>query len=133
MSMDIQRAIDTLNHLVFCGSCTTGPCKDCDRKNAKDTAIQGLQELQQYRQIGTVDECMGAREKQIPKEPDLIEVKQQGLVGDGTHTSEVSYQSDAYECPKCGSFLGFKADCCDDEHYQDSFCCACGQALRWGD
>ena len=53
--MDIEKAVNTLNHFVFCGSCTTGPCKDCDRKNAKDTAIQGLRELQQYHQIGTVE------------------------------------------------------------------------------
>ena len=65
--MDIQKAIKTLNSLVFCGSCTTGPCKDCDRKNAKDTAIQGLKELEQYRQIGTVDECRAVREKMKPK------------------------------------------------------------------
>ena len=131
--MDIDKAIDTLNQLVFCGSCTTGPCKDCDRKNAKDTAIQGLKELQQYRQIGTVDECRAAREKQTPQKPEMIEAQSQGLIGDGTHTDKVSYQSDAYECPKCGSFLGFKIDCCDDEHYQDSFCHACGQALKWED
>ena len=81
--MDIQKAIDTLNHLVLCGSCTTGPCKDCDRKNAKDTAIQGLRELQQYLQIGTVDECRAARERVKPKHPKLVEP--------------------VYKCPTCGS------------------------------
>ena len=32
-------------------------------------AIEALEELQRYRYVGTVDECMAAREKQIPKEP----------------------------------------------------------------
>ena len=100
---------------------------------ACDFTIAALEELQQYRQIGTVDECRAAREKQIPKEPEIIEAQSQGLIGDGTHTDKVSYQSDAYECPKCGSFLGFKTDCCDDEHYQDSFCSSCGQKFKWGD
>ena len=100
---------------------------------ACDFTIAALEELQQYRQIGTVDECRAAREKQIPKEPEIIEAQSQGLIGDGTHTDKVSYQSDAYECTKCGSFLGFKTDCCDDEHYQDSFCSSCGQKFKWGD
>lgn len=106
----------------------------CHNCNHKDEYIEELESrIEEYEKIGTVDECREAREKQIPQKPELIEVKTQGLVGDGTHTSKVSYQSDAYECPKCGSFLGFKADCCCGGYYQDSFCSACGQALKWGD
>ena len=30
-----------------------------------------LEELQEYRQIGTIDECREAREKQMPKEPGI--------------------------------------------------------------
>ena len=137
--MDIEKAIECFEkpsrhiHIHKTGNGQYFFAYSSDLVGAFELAISGLQELQQYRQIGTVDQCRETMEKQIQKEPDLIEVKQQGLVGDGTHTSEVSYQSDAYECPKCGSFLGFKIDCCDDEHYQDSFCSACGQALKWGD
>lgn len=153
--MDIQKAIDTLNHLVFCGSCTTGPCKDCDRKNAKDTAIQGLKELQQYRQIGTVDECRATRDelielqeyrklgtvkecweargKQIPQKPERIEVNSQGCDGDGIRTSKESYHGFAYKCPKCGCFLRFKTDCCGEDEPTVTFCSFCGQALKWGD
>ena len=106
-------------------------CHNCDHK---DEYIEELEsQIEEYEKIGTIDECKSAMEKQIPQKPELIEVKTQGLVGDGTHTDKVSYQSDAYECPKCGSFLGFKTDCCDDEHYQDSFCPDCGQKLKWGD
>ena len=102
--MDIEKAIDTLNHLVLCGSCTTGPCKDCDRKNAKDTAIQGLQELQQYRHIGTVDEFRVSRPKIIAQNAINVDGK--------------------YVCPVCGRSA---------DKYYDLHCSFCGQALKWGD
>ena len=123
--MDIQKAIDTLNHLVLCGSCTTGPCKDCDRKNAKDTAIQGLKELQQYRQIGTVDECRAAREKQMPKEPLKREVGGERL------------RREFLCCPICGkrlfdiAYLNGKKDHITGK--KSKFCPDCGQVLKWGD
>lgn len=110
MDMDIEEAIDILNHLVFCGSCTTDPCKDCDRKNAKDTAIQGLRELQQYRQIGTVDECRAAMEKQTPKK---VRFKTK---------NSVSLPC----CPNCGETY---CDCSGGENY----CKNCGQKWEWGD
>ena len=34
---------------------------------AFDIAIKALEEIQQYREIGTVEECREAREKQKPK------------------------------------------------------------------
>lgn len=43
---DIQKAINTLKYLNFCGICTTGPCDNCDRKLAKDAAIAALKEKQ---------------------------------------------------------------------------------------
>lgn len=39
-----------------------------DRLDCIDYAIFALKEVQQYREIGTVEECREAREKQIPKE-----------------------------------------------------------------
>lgn len=35
----------------------------------RDIAISALKEIQQYREIGTVEECREAREKQMPKAP----------------------------------------------------------------
>ncbi len=49
-------AIKVINKLVFCGLCTTGPCGECERKQAKDAAVVALVEIQQYRAIGTVEE-----------------------------------------------------------------------------
>ena len=36
---------------------------------AIEEAIKALKEIQQYREIGTVEECRGAVEKQKPKKP----------------------------------------------------------------
>ena len=78
---------------------------------ACDYTIAALEELQQYRQIGMVDECRAAREKQIPKEP--IDDK---------------YRHKC--CPICGWLV------CYDEGWGDKYvphCENCGQALKWGD
>lgn len=67
MSMDIKEAIDGQKAFKngFLGM-TYDIC---------DFTIAALEELQQYRQIGTVDECRVAREKQIPKEPKRVHIK----------------------------------------------------------
>lgn len=54
--MTEQEAIKVLKRLVLCGICTTGPCEDCERKQAKDVALQALEEIRKYREIGTVEE-----------------------------------------------------------------------------
>lgn len=93
---------------------------------------EALRLAKEYQKIGTLDECREAKEKQIPKEPLICGISKQGLNGDTIHTNAVSYQDDCYECPSCESFLGYVTDC-GDEKYQDNFCPACGQALKWGD
>lgn len=40
----LENAIETIKSLVFCGNCTTGDCKNCDRFKAKNLAIETLQE-----------------------------------------------------------------------------------------
>ena len=54
-------------------------CKqNYERKNeiqGYEMAIKALEEVQQYRQIGTVEECREAVEKQTAKKPTLIDYK----------------------------------------------------------
>lgn len=70
-------------------------------------AVAALEEIQEYRAIGTVEECQEAREKQIPKKP----------INDGL-----------YACPNChtimlqGAFEA-KGKCCKE----------CGQVLDWSE
>lgn len=65
--------------------------------------------------------------KNIEKKPIKYGGTRQGLDNDG---NSISKQEDCYECPNCGSFLGYVSDC-KDEHYQDNYCRCCGQALDW--
>lgn len=59
---------------------------ECDFGQALTIAISVIKEFQRYREIGTVEECREAREKQIPKKC-IID-----SCSDHAH----------YKCPSCG-------------------------------
>lgn len=92
--------VDTATHIIG---------KGVDGKAYEDMemAIKALEEIHQYRAIGTVEECREARERQIPKKP----------IHDGL-----------YACPNChtimlqGAFEA-KGKCCKE----------CGQVLDWSE
>ncbi len=84
-------------------------------KTAK-IAISALEEIQQYRAIGTVEECRKARERQMRKK-----VNNRKLLRDFNKTP-YSVRGD---CPNCGSvgLLSMNTD----------YCNACGQKLDWSE
>lgn len=76
------------------------------------TIMRVFEEIQQYRAIGTVEECRKAMEKQKAKKPTYE--------GDGYADDELVY--DTWICPNCG------------EHYETDYddyiyCPNCGQAI----
>ena len=75
-----------------------------------------LKELQQYREIGTVEECREAVEKQKPKKPEIYT--------DTVQTMNGSFQRDVFECPVCGDYV------CNVEDEIPNYCCSCGQKLE---
>ena len=81
-----------------------------------NTIIKALEELQQYRAIGTPEECRAAVEKQIAKKPDYE--------GDGYADGHLVY--DTWICPCCGKHYEIDYDDYD-------FCPACGQCIDWSD
>lgn len=90
-----------------------------ERKNeiqGYEMAIKALEEVQQYRQIGTVEECREAVEKQTAKKPDYE--------GDGFSDGQLVY--DTWICPCCGKH--YEVDC--DRYY---YCQNCGQHIDWSD
>lgn len=87
---------------------------------AIDTAIEALEEIQQYREIGTVEECREAREKQKPKAP-KDELKINPVID--CNGAYVDADITVYLlCPNCGEMVGI------DENV-DKFCRECGQAI----
>ena len=87
---------------------------------AIDTAIEALKEIQQYREIGTVEECREAVEKQKPKAP-KDELKINPVID--CNGAYVDADTTVYLlCPNCGEMVGI------DENV-DKFCRECGQAI----
>ena len=81
---------------------------------AFDMAITALEEIQQYREIGTVEECREAIEKQKPKRP--------YYEGDGYADGYMVY--DTWICPNCGEKYEV-----DYDNYK--YCPKCGQSISW--
>ena len=91
-----------------------------ERKNeiqGYEMAIKALEEVQQYRAIGTVEECREAVEKQTAKKPTLIDYKKYANFVDN-----VDFLQDAYWCPNCKRVVR-----------SGSFCRDCEQKLGWSD
>ena len=76
-------------------------------EEALDRAIKALEEVQQYREIGTPEECQAAMEKQIAKK---------AITYRGTNRAD---------CPACGATVrGIDAPF-------GNWCSKCGQRLDW--
>ena len=85
-------------------------------QEAKTVAVQALEEIQQYRAIGTPEECQAAMEKQTARRPDYE--------GDGYADGHLVY--DTWICPCCGKHYEV-----DYDNY--NYCPDCGQKLDWSD
>ena len=97
------------------GACFSRKNNDCA---CQDAVIERmLDELLQYREIGTVEECREAREKQIPKAPIMK-----------------PYYEDMPDeeylcCPTCGDILTDRIP--DDNKNFYFHCLNCGQKFDW--
>lgn len=83
-------------------------------EEAIEMAISAMKEVRKYREIGTVEECREAMEKQKPKK---IVYESGSLFCNGFNHYRTG------KCPVCRHF--YKSD--DDINY----CSECGQAIRW--
>ena len=101
---DAEREINRL--ISYIRSCREAniDCTVTIDKRLTHGVLNALQEIQQYREIGTVEECREARETQTPNKP------KDGLYGHGYFA--------------CGS-------CKNPLDGDESYCPQCGQAIRW--
>ena len=91
-----------------------------EKKTVFAMAISAIKEVQQYREIGTVEECREAVEKQKAKKPDIY-TDTRNMVD--LHGNVYAEQANVYLCPTCESFIGYVGN--NIFHY----CPVCGQAI----
>lgn len=93
---------------IIRSACSSGKCYDAclygEGNCEYDAAIIALKEVQRYREIGTVEECREAVEKQKPKAPkDSLKIEpvidENGAYVDADVTVYLL-------CPNCGEMVG---------------------------
>lgn len=82
-------------------------------QEAIEMAINALEEVQQYRAIGTPEECRAATEKQNP----IAAIAEK----EDTGTTK-------YTCQACGRYMGWSTGI-----LPACYCWKCGQKLDWSD
>ena len=95
----------------------------CEITPLDAVAVQAMKELLRYRQIGTVEECREAVEKQIAKKPEFVDTR---FMHNGKHISDGCQLQKCYKCPNCNQHI---FHVWDDELY----CKYCGQHIDWSD
>ena len=88
------------------------------QKQMCETAIQALEEIQQYRAIGTVEECREAVEKQKAKKSTIGA----GFMVGRDDSGEPIWEHD-YICPECGLGIVGEYICCP----------YCGTYIDWSE
>lgn len=87
-----------------------------DYREASENVIKALEEVNEYRKIGTVEECREAVNKAEKKKPKL--------------NYKSFFGKKVYTCPTCGN-------CCleefANERQNNNYCWDCGQRLDWSE
>ena len=118
--MTPEEAIEDLQYLITEYEAYPPETGVCTTIGTLQYAISALKEIQQYREIGTVEECREAMEKQKPQKPkDSLKIDpvidENGAYVDADTTVYLL-------CPNCREMVGIEDNC-------DRFCHECGQAI----
>ena len=111
--MELRRVAMTENEAIKELETSIDLAKMCtqnyERKNeiqGYEMAIKALEEIQKYREIGTVEEFREAVEKQTTKKP--------------------LHKRNGHYCPICNNYF-------DSRDWKSKYCGLCGQKLDWSD
>lgn len=107
------------------------------RLDAYGTMIDIVSEIQQYRAIGTVEECREARERQRGKKPILCMNEVSGMFVDYAdgHGEYKTQMNNFWRCPCCNEVVGQRVIAHGHIHDQrkKKFCENRGQAIDWSE
>ena len=111
--MDLQEVIEVINnHERYVGVKYVNGVEEAYVtpyfEKALSAAISAMQELQEYKQLGTLEKVSDAVEKQKEERPQKV----LGIFG-----------GEEYECKNCGSPVD----------YMDDYCKWCGKAQDWSE
>ena len=73
---------------------------------------------------------LGCEHKKYSKALDIIQDALEKQIAKKCDMEQDEKDNDCYECPSCGTFVGYAVDCAE-EHYQPNYCSWCGQRLDW--
>lgn len=123
--MKPEEAIEVLSNELIVITDMIGYCRDFEkesdlalayrvkRQDAYKIAISALKELQQYREIGTVEECREAVDKQKPKRAVLR--NDNGKLRKSCPVCGCFFSPLSRSCPKCGQLLDDNLEGMEDE------------------
>lgn len=101
-------------------------------RESLNMAITALKEIQQYREIGTVEEFRKAVDRNNSKRP--VWKNGRSIIfkdyADGHGEAEENKWAD-WVCPECGWFVGEQYLPRQHNQSKCNFCPKCGQAIRW--
>lgn len=107
--------------------------KDNDKKSHK-LAVQRAADLDEYREIGTPEECREAMKRQqaiLPQKAFILEGK---LAERAARMGMKNYET--YRCPECNKIVAERTlmtNVYPDGFEKYEFCRDCGQHIDWGD
>ena len=114
--MTENEAIVRMKYRIDTATYNIGKGSDGKAYEDMEIAIKALEEIQQYRAIGTVEECQKARERQIGKNPIILSEQ-------SVESERKLYIAKYFKCPTCGNtstyFGGLPNNCHN-----------CGQSLE---
>lgn len=96
-------------------------CSDAEEEEVRqelEIVKNALEELQQYRALGSVEELKEAREKQIAKKPICVPKP---------YSEEVGINEE-WNCPSCGAYVGYFTEAMSEPE-QMEYCTKCGQHI----
>lgn len=101
--MKPEEAILMMRNRIDTASEIAGKGTDGKAFEDMEMAIEALKEIQQYREIGTVEECREAVEKRKPKKPVLR--NDNGKLRKSCPVCRCFFSPLSRSCPKCGQAI----------------------------